>query len=350
MMPTGDFLIVEIDGKESLKDLYEKVADALHTDAFELSFEEEVVQGQAGIRVDDTGLSEGSEVTLLMGDELCVKLSELQKNDVKRKILKAAGKNPDLVLAVDISGVQGELFLTEIPRFVKHLAVVCYQPWDTHITRVGYGFLKSQRLHTLDLRGLSIVTEIGDCFLDRITLLNSVDLRPLRNVTTIGPHFLDYARIPTIDLTPLSRLKKCGDNFLRGTAVKKVTWEEPCQLTDIPHFCFYECEVLESVDLRGFQNATRMGWYFLSGCDALRTVDLRPLSNLVEIGIKILVDTPLPTVDLTPLASVVAEGSTELFERVGVEGLNKCGEVRVLAGSYLSKLVRRVTVREETPP
>ena len=126
-------------------------------------------------------------------------------------------------------------------------------------TAIPHQFLATSSLTTLDLSAVSIVTHVGDSFLERCTSLTSIDLSGLRSVTHIGDDFLSGCNsLATLDLSPLSTLTHLG------------------------RFSLGRCHSLTTLDLSSLSSLTQMGDNFATHCTSLRTIYLWNCSSVVS--------------------------------------------------------------------
>jgi hypothetical protein len=173
------------------------------------------------------------------------------------------GDHPEAVAVLNVgkTRVQGDrLDLgSHLPMSIKNLIITNTRH---NVRAIKDRSLAMHRgLTSLDLRGLTNVTTIGNNFLSSCSELTSLDLRGLTNVTTIGSFFLDgCSGLTSLDLRGLTNVTTIGNGFLSG------------------------CSELIFLDLRGLTNVREIGDYFLANCTGLISLDLSPLSKVTTIG------------------------------------------------------------------
>ena len=249
--------VVEVGVDDALGHLRLKVASAagLQEDSFQMTFRGEVLCDEEGIKE----LSAGDTIMLVRTTKFAAiaALHALGETDLTKERL-ATVDDPDvarLLLEAEVA--------TEIPE----------------------DFLQGSALTRLDLSAVSVVTEIGDWFLNNCTQLTEVDLSGLCNVTVIGGHCITFSgRLESINLSGFGNVTKIGNAFLAGSALPMVDLSVFRGVTVIEKSFLGGCEHLTSVDLSGLSNVTEIGDCFLYGCTALKRVCFSGLRSVVTVG------------------------------------------------------------------
>ena len=125
-------------------------------------------------------------------------------------------------------------------------------PTTTNITKIGWFFLCGcGNLQYFDLSFLSKVTTIGNYFMSGCAGISYIDLSPLSKVTSIGNGFLSSLRaIKTIDLSPLKNVTTIGQRFLASQlSLKEIDMSSFSKLTSIGAYLFDNCTTLETIKL-----------------------------------------------------------------------------------------------------
>ena len=138
----------------------------------------------------------------------------------------------------------------------------------------------------INLSPLSNVKKIGNQFLYNCKNLTKIDLSPLSKIEEIGYYFLSScSHLTTIDLSPLSNVKKIGYHFL--SSCSNLTTIDLSPLKDLEeignHFLSF-CSNLTTINLISLNKIKKISHDFLSSCSNLTTIDLSPLGDLEEIG------------------------------------------------------------------
>ena len=180
---------VEVGADDTVEGLRRKVATAmgLPENSFCMSF-------------GDEAMGEGADMTQLSAGDTII-LTKTQRYE-----------------AIAALHALGERDLTpERLEEVEDPEVACLLLQAEVATVIPDGFLTGTSLTRLDLSAESIVTHIGDNFLEECTSLTSIDLSGLSNVTEIGSHFLcDCNSLTTLDLTPFENVTMIERCFLYG--------------------------------------------------------------------------------------------------------------------------------------
>ena len=249
--------VVEVGVDDALEHLRLKVASAagLQEDSFRMTFRGEVLREEEGIKE----LSAGDTIMLVSTTKFAAiaALHALGETDLTKQRL-ATVDDPDvarLLLEAEVA--------TEIPsRFLEH-----------------------NTLTRLDLSAVSVVTEIGDWFLDNCRQLTELDLSGLCNVTVIGRYFISFSDgLESINLSGFGSVTEIGEDFLVGSALRTVDLSVFRRVTVIEGDFLGHCSHLTSVDLSGLSNVTEISHRFLSDCSALKRVCLSGLRSVVTIG------------------------------------------------------------------
>ena len=180
----------------------------------------------------------------------------------------------------------------------------------SNITKIGNDFLSkctSEDLETVDLSGLINVTSIADRFMSGAKSASSggtvthkmhvktMDFAWLSNVRSIGNDFIfiwtDIEEIKNLDT--LTSITEIGEHFFayigssddgkaeeEQTTIKHVDLSAFKNVTAIGRSFFSHSKHVESIDLSGFKSVTWIGHYFLGSCESLKEVDM---SNFVTI-------------------------------------------------------------------
>ena len=306
---------VEVGEDDTVEDLRRKVATAmgLPEDSFCMSF-------------GDEAMGEGADMTQLSaGDTIILTKTKLQKYEAIAE-LHALG-------VTDITA--DKLYSVEDP------VVACLLLQAEVATVIPIGFLRESLLTRLDLSAESIVTQIGDNFLQECTSLTSIDLSGLSNVARIGSSFLDGCKsLTTLDLTPLNNVTRIEDYFLYYCEALTNLDLKPLNNVTVIGSCFLcGCYSL-TLDLTPLNNVTRIENYFLSDCNTLTNLDLTPLNNVTRIEDYFLSDCDsLTTLDLSPLSKV---------EYVGLSFAENCTSLTSIYLSGCSSVVsNEVRISEE---
>jgi hypothetical protein len=86
------------------------------------------------------------------------------------------------------------------------------------------------------------------------------------------------------------------------------------------------CHKLESIDLSGLSNVTKIGGWFLMNCSNLTNIDLSPFSNVTEIGSWFLYGCHhLKSIDLSPLSNVTKIRDYCLYNCYNLKSINSRG-------------------------
>ena len=310
--------VVEVGVDDALGHLRLKVASAagLQEDSFQMTFRGEVLREEEGIKE----LSAGDTIMLMRTKKFAAiaALHALGETDLTKQRL-ANVDDPDvarLLLETEVA--------TEIPR----------------------KFLECITLTRLDLSAVSVVTEIGDYFLNCCTQLTELDLSGLCNVTVIGAYFINSAeRLESINLSGFGSVTKIGGRFLNYSTLRTVDLSVFRRVTVIERY-FLNCQHLTSVDLSGLSNVTEIGANFLCGCWALKRVCLSGLRSVVTIGMSFFEEcNRLKVVDgLSALSGV---------RSIGEDFFSFCSKLTRIDASGLSKdalVVRRLLAKEPPLP
>ena len=309
--------VVEVGVDDALGHLRLKVASAagLQEDSFQMTFRGEVLRDEEGIKE----LSAGDTIMLMRTTKFAAiaALHALGETDLTKERL-ATADDPDvarLLLEAEVA--------TEIPnRFLDHNV----------LTR-------------LDLSAVSVVTEIGDFFLNFCSQLTELDLSGLCNV--IGDRFISLTeRLESINLSGFGSVTIIGGRFLAYSALRTVDLSVFRGVTVIERGFLTNCSHLTSVDLSGLSNVTEIGNYFLYNCSALMRVCLSGLRSVVTIGTGFFGGcSGLQVVDgLSALSGV---------RSIGMDFFSPCPELTRIDASGLSKdalVVRRLLEKEPPLP
>eukprot|EP01059_Diplonema_ambulator_P017379 TRINITY_DN29375_c0_g1_i1.p1 TRINITY_DN29375_c0_g1~~TRINITY_DN29375_c0_g1_i1.p1 ORF type:complete len:170 (+),score=25.78 TRINITY_DN29375_c0_g1_i1:54-512(+) len=127
--PIGETLVVDVEGTETLQGLYYKVGEAVGVKpgTFDLHFEGAVV-ACGGSGVTGSGLYQEAELHLVRKDPLYVRVGDLVKEGVMKRLEAAIEDGPRGTLILDVTGVMGELYVGSLDFRVKHLAVGGLRP------------------------------------------------------------------------------------------------------------------------------------------------------------------------------------------------------------------------------
>ena len=249
--------VVEVGVDDALGHLRLKVASAaeLQEDSFQMTFKGEVLREEEGIKE----LSAGDTIMLMRTKQFAAiaALHALGETDLTNERL-ATVDDPDVARLLLEAKVA-----TEIPE----------------------GFLEESELTRLDLSAVSVVTEIGDWFLNRCPQLTEIDLSGLCNVTVIGGYFINNAeRLESINLSGFGSVTEIGRGLLASSALRTVDVSVFRRVTVIEEDFLRSCRHLTSVDLSGLSNVTEIGDHFLYNCSALKRVCLSGLRSVVTVG------------------------------------------------------------------
>ena len=209
-------------------------------------------------------------------------------------------------------------------------------------TEIPDEFLQVSELTRLDLSAVSVVTEIGNGFLNWCTELTELDLSGLCNVTVIGDHFINsVGRLESINLSGFGSVTKIGQGFFADSALRTVDLSVFRRVTVIEGYFLSYCKHLTSVDLSGLSNVTEIGDHFLYGCSSLKRVCLSGLRSVVTVGEGFFGDgSCLQVVDgLSALSGV---------RSIGKDFFLYCFELTTIDASGLSKdalVVRRLLAK-----
>ena len=250
--------VVEMGVDDALGDLRLKVASAagLQEDSFQMTFRGEVLREEEGIKE----LSAGDTIMLMRTTKFAAiaALHALGETDLTKERL-ATVKNPD------------------VARLLLEAEVA---------TKIPDEFLEYSALTRLDLSAVSVVTEIGNDFLNLCRQLTELDLTGLCNVTVIGGFFINGAeRLESINLSGFGSVTKIGQCFLGHSALRTVDLSVFRCVTVIEGVFLGNCTDLTSVDLSGLSNVTEIGNGFLYNCTSLERVCLSGLRSVVTIGV-----------------------------------------------------------------
>ena len=249
--------VVEVGVDDALGHLRLKVASAagLQEDSFQMTFRGEVLREEEGIKE----LSAGDTIMLMRTTKFAAiaALHALGETDLTKQRL-ATVEDPD------------------VARLLLEAEVATVIPDD---------FLRNSALTRLDLSAVSVVTEIGGCFLFNCRQLTELDLSGLCNVTVIGGYFICFTeRLESINLSGFGSVTEIGVGFLGRSALRTVDLSVFRRVTVIEEAFLGYCEHLTSVDLSGLSNVTEIGDQFLHSCSALKRVCLSGLRSVVTIG------------------------------------------------------------------
>ena len=311
--------VVEVGVDDALGHLRLKVASAagLQEDSFQMTFRGEVLREEEGIKE----LSAGDTIMLVRTTKFAAiaALHALGETDLTKERL-ATVDDPDvarLLLEAEVA--------TEIPdRFLEYNA----------LTR-------------LDLSAVSVVTEIGECFLHSCPQLTELDLSGLCNVTVIGACFITFTdRFESINMSGFGSVTEIGEDFLAGSALRTVDLSVFRHVTVIERGFLSYCKHLTSVDLSGLSNVTEIGDDFLYGCSSLKRVCLSGLRSVVTVAQGIFGSCSLLQVvdGLSALSGV---------RSIGKGFFHRCPELTRMDASGLSKdalVVRRLLAKEPPLP
>ena len=311
--------VVEVGVDDALGHLRLKVASAagLQEDSFQMTFKGEVLREEEGIKE----LSAGDTIMLMRTTKFAAiaALHALGETDLTKQRL-ATVEDPDvarLLLEAEVA--------TEIPD----------------------GFLEGSALTRLDLSAVSVVTEIGNTFLNCCRQLTEVDLSGLCNVTVIGATFIIGAkRLESINLSGFGSVTKIGEAFLNYSALRTVDLSVFRRVTVIELHFLSNCKHLTSVDLSGLSNVTEIGDHFLLCCSSLKRVCLSGLRSVVTVGKGFFGGCSLLQVvdGLSALSGV---------RSIGEGFFSRCSELTKMDASGLSKdalVVRRLLAKEPPLP
>ena len=310
--------VVEVGVDDALGHLRLKVASAagLQEDSFQMTFRGEVLREEEGIKE----LSAGDTIMLMRTTKFAAiaALHALGETDLTKKRLETVD-DPDvarLLLEAEVA--------TEIPD----------------------GFLQRSALTRLDLSAVSVVTEIGNAFLDNCPQLTELDLSGLCNVTVIGAYFINSTeRLESINLSGFGSVTEIGKWFLASTALRTVDLSVFRCVTVIEEGFLNFCKHLTSVDLSGLSNVTKIGHDFLYGCSALKRVCLSGLRSVVTIGVSFFGN-------CSRLQVVTGLSALSGVRSIG-EGFFSCSGLTRMNASGLSKdalVVRRLLAKEPPLP
>eukprot|EP01059_Diplonema_ambulator_P016751 TRINITY_DN285_c0_g1_i1.p1 TRINITY_DN285_c0_g1~~TRINITY_DN285_c0_g1_i1.p1 ORF type:complete len:371 (+),score=18.25 TRINITY_DN285_c0_g1_i1:51-1163(+) len=348
-----DGLCVEMNGKETVSDLYLKVASetGLLTDDFKLLFEGNPIEDAQGmaVSISSLGLSEGYELKLALqercivvnwavlngrGDDYNKRSGRFEAAPAARDVSKAVAKSPETPLVIDVSGTDGVLSLPKLPEGVRYLRFTYADPTSKPVKEIEHSFLMNcSSIVTIDFTGLSEVTTIGQYFLYGCSNLRSANLAPLTGlshisdffvscccsleeislpasrITAVHSGFLMYCdRLQTIDLTMLTGVRSVGSSFLaKCTSLRSVDLTPLSAIDTISDEFLHHCRSLETVDLTPLGNVSCIHSEFLACCTSLKALDLAPLAGVRKIGKCFLRGcTALEgKVDTTPIAGVL---------------------------------------------
>eukprot|EP01059_Diplonema_ambulator_P002805 TRINITY_DN12433_c0_g2_i1.p1 TRINITY_DN12433_c0_g2~~TRINITY_DN12433_c0_g2_i1.p1 ORF type:complete len:414 (+),score=49.22 TRINITY_DN12433_c0_g2_i1:202-1443(+) len=285
--PYNETTAVEVDGWVTMVGLYVLAAEATSVvnGTFDLRFEDEILDKRdTTLTVEGSGMYEDCEVVLVY-NPLNVYVAELEDDNVLGRVEVALLKDPEGVLVIDATGVNGELRIHNTPKGVKHIILQCDSA-STAITTIAPSFLNCPTLESLDLRSICGVTQVGYNFLANCTSLRTLNLCDLSGVSTIGDSFLRYnASLEEVDLRSLMNVKSIGESFLGGcSSLKSVDLSAMSRLATIGRFFLNDCVNLRTVDLTALTNVTKVGSCFMCACCSMKTVDLRAFKKVVEVG------------------------------------------------------------------
>ena len=307
--------VVEVGVDDALGHLRLKVASAagLQEDSFQMTFRGEVLREEEGIKE----LSAGDTIMLMRTTKFAAiaALHALGETDLTKQRLVTV-EDPDvarLLLEAEVA--------TEIPD----------------------EFLEYSEITRFDLSAVSVVTEIGNDFLNCGRQLTELDLSGLCNVTVIGDYFINAAEVlESINLSGFGSVTKIGQGFLASSALQTVDLSVFRCVTVIEGEFLSSCRNLTSVDLSGLSNVTEIGNGFLFDCSTLKRVCLSGLRSVVTIGTYFFqCCSCLQVVDGLSALSGVRSIGTGFFYR--------CPELTRMDASGLSKdalVVRRLLAKE----
>ena len=311
--------VVEVGVDDALGHLRLKVASAagLQEDSFQMTFKGEVLREDEGIKE----LSAGDTIMLMrtMKFDAIAALHALGETNLTKERL-ATVEDPDvarLLLEAEVA--------TEIPHW----------------------FLEYSEITRLDLSAVSVVTEIGNDFLNCCRQLTEVDLSGLCNVTVIGANFInDTDGLESINLSGFGSVTKIGQGFLGSSALRTVDLSAFRRVTVIEGEFLSYCRNLTSVDLSWLSNVTEIGDGFLFDCSALKRVCLSGLRSVVTVGMSFFRGCSLLQVvdGLSALSGVRSIGKGFFYH---------CPELTRIDASGLSKdalVVRRLLEKEPPLP
>ena len=198
-----------------------------------------------------------------------------------------AQKNGDGNYAIGDSGI------ILIPSTIKSLTITSCDPNKTVIETshelplTGPGFLEEcTELTSLDISGLSYVTNLGDNFLRKCNKLTSVDLTSLTSVNTIGHFFLNAcSKLQSINLSFMSKVTNIDSYFMAAcTSITHIDLSPLANVITIGNGFLTSFDKVKSIDLSPLKNVTTIGTGFLAGYDSLTEIDLSKMSSLTTIG------------------------------------------------------------------
>ena len=311
--------VVEVGVDDALGHLRLKVASAagLQEDSFQMTFRGEVLREEEGIKE----LSAGDTIMLMRTTKFAAiaALHALGETDLTKETLETVD-DPDVV------------------RLLLEAEVA---------TVIPDRFLRYSELTRLDLSAVSVVTEIGDWFLNNCSQLTELDLSGLCNVTVIGGSFITFAeRLESINLSGFGSVTKVGRRFLASSALRTVDLSVFRHVTVIERDFLSNCKYLTFVNLSGLSNVTKIGHDFLVHCSALKRVCLSGLRSVVTIGVGFFgYCSRLQVVDgLSALSGV---------RSIGMDFFMPCQRLTRMDASGLSKdalVVKRLLAKEPPLP
>ena len=220
---------VEVGADDTVEDLRRKVASAmgLPEDSFCMSFGDEAM----GEGADMTQLSAGDTIILTKKSkkqEAIAALHALGERDLTPQRLSTVRDHEvaRLLLQAEVATVIPDSFLRKTVSWLKHLDLSAV----SIVTQIGDCFLEGcTSLASIDLSGLCNVTAIGSCFLSGCEGLTTLDLTPFSGVTSIESFFLDGCNSLTIlDLSPLNMVESVGSDFVGNYASLKSIYLSGC--------------------------------------------------------------------------------------------------------------------------
>lgn len=149
------------------------------------------------------------------------------------------------------------------------------------------------------------VTQVGNNCFDGCTNLYLMDLTSFKNVTNIGTLLCHNCKSLTeIDLTKLKNIRTTGDGFLYGCNVTQYDFSTFTEVTDIGYSFLRETPVI-TLDLTPISKITIIKGDVLKNCKSLEYVDLSSFTGVTSIRENFLqFCTNLEYVDLSPLSNV----------------------------------------------
>ncbi len=257
-------------------------------------------------------------------------LTEQYNPDVRRRI-RINANILDLNQVVNSSLITQYKFSSENYDFLLR-----YPQLDYLIDKITI----TNKAETIDLTPLCKIKKIGNNFLHIRRELKYLDLTPLANVNSIGNNFLsDCELIESLDLSPLKQITEMNDWFLSNLSkLKSINLLQLNLVTKIGKSVLVNCSKLTSVDLSGLKNLSTIGKSFMFRCINLQSINLSGLSKLQNIGDDFLESAEsLETIDFTSLINLekIGQGFMKDARMLKEINLSKCSKLAEIKSDFL---------------